>query len=118
MLLGAHGHAQLLLGLILVGARGLKQLNVSVMTGLPLGGAGLFIACCFAFAEGNTFAATLGGCFGGLIAGLSIVYLPWSGVQAAYIAAAGGELLPGVVSLYSAVCELPQLRTTCTSTKY
>lgn len=110
MLAATHSRVQLFLGLILVGVRGLTQLNISVMTGLPLGGAGLFIACCFAFAEGNTFAATLGGCFGGLISGLSIVFLPWTGIQNAYIEAAGGQLLPGVVSLYSALCEARRLR--------
>lgn len=38
----------------------------------------------FSFAEGNTFLATAAGTLGGLIAGISIVFLPWTGIEAAY----------------------------------
>lgn len=51
---------------------------------------------------GNTFAATLGTTFGGIIGSLSIAFLPWAGIQAAYIAPAP-SLLAGVVDLYKSL---------------
>lgn len=56
----------------------------------------------FAFAEGNTFAATLGTTFGGIIGSLSIAFLPWVGIQGAYIGAAP-SLAVGAVDLYKAL---------------
>lgn len=51
---------------------------------------------------GNTFAATLGTTFGGIIGSLSLAFLPWAGIQAAYIGSAP-SLLAGVVDLYKAL---------------
>lgn len=42
----------------------------------------------FAFAEGNTFLATAAGTLAGVIGGISLSFIPWTGIQGAYIAAA------------------------------
>lgn len=38
----------------------------------------------FSFAEGNTWLATFGGSLSGLLAGYSLTYLPWTGIESAY----------------------------------
>lgn len=53
---------------------------------------GNFTASMFAFAEGSTYLATLSGSFGGLIGGLALLYLPWTGVQQSFIASATSQV--------------------------
>lgn len=93
----------LILGCILCGLRDLTGLQIYLNIGLPLGGLGLITACMFAFVEGNTFLATAAGTFGGILGGLSLLFLPWADVQMPYILEANGELAEGVVLLYKAV---------------
>jgi succinate-acetate transporter protein len=78
------GASLLTLGLVFVNARGLANPQIFLNVGLPLGGVGVLTASMFSFAEGNTFLATAAGTLGGLIAGLSLVFLPWTGIEAAY----------------------------------
>lgn len=81
----------------------MQSLQIYLNIGLPLGGFGLITACMFAFTEGNTFLATAAGIFGGILGGLSMLFLPWSGIQMAYISEANGEISSGVILLYKAV---------------
>lgn len=96
------GATLLIIGAILVGAQNLTQLNIIIAIGLPLGGLANFVGAMFAFAEGNTFAATLGNVFGGLIGSLCVAFLPWAGVQSAYLSSAS-SLEEGVLELYKAL---------------
>ncbi|PWN87209.1 hypothetical protein FA10DRAFT_198096 [Acaromyces ingoldii] len=98
----AIGTSLMIIAPILLGVRGLTQLNIFMAIGLPLGCVGNFIASMFAYAEGNTFTATLGSVFGGLLGGLSIAFLPWTGIQAAYIGKAA-SLEEGILDLYKAL---------------
>lgn len=52
---------------------------------IPYGGFGVLSGAMFAFAEGNTFVATFGTTLGGLLLALGLVYVPWTGIQGAYI---------------------------------
>lgn len=57
----------------------------------------------WAFAEGNTFLATAAGSLAGIVGGISLVFIPWTGIQGAYIEAADGNLIEGTLALYK-VC--------------
>lgn len=57
------GATLLILGLLLIGHRGLTQLNIFYNIGLPLGGIGVLTASMFAFACGDTFVAVFAGEF-------------------------------------------------------
>ncbi|EST07377.1 yaaH [Kalmanozyma brasiliensis GHG001] len=81
----ATGAYLLMLGLILVGHRGIRNPAILMALGLPLGMVGNFAACMFSFAEGSTFLATTAGTLAGLIGGSSLLFLPWTGIQATYI---------------------------------
>ena len=59
----------------------------------------------FAFAEGNTFLATAAGSLAGVVGGISLVFVPWTGIQLAYVEAAEGNILLGTLALYK-VCLL------------
>lgn len=104
------GAVLLVEGVVQLGVRGLTQLNVVMNVALPLGIA-ILTAGMFAFADGNTYLATLAMTLGGLIGSVGLVFLPWTGIQEAYIEAgikaAGGNqqqgLLLGVVSLQHAL---------------
>ncbi|CAO1625542.1 unnamed protein product [Sympodiomycopsis kandeliae] len=74
----------LLYGFLLVEVRGLKNWHILLNIGLPLCGPGLMAGSMFAFAEGSTFLATFAGSFSGILAGYSLTFLPWTGIQAAY----------------------------------
>ncbi|UZJ55398.1 hypothetical protein CBS101457_004718 [Exobasidium rhododendri] len=82
------GASLLTLGLIFVNARGLQNPQIFLNVGLPLGGIAVMTASMFSFALGNTFLATSAGTLGGLVGGISLVFLPWTGIQAAYIESA------------------------------
>lgn len=105
------GATLMMLGLLSVGVRDIKNITIVYNIGLPYGAIGTVTAGMWAFAEGNTFLATLGMTFGGLIGGVSLVYLPWTGIQNAYIlpaieAANGNKevgLAMGALALYKAV---------------
>jgi len=93
------GASLLILGLVFVEARGLRNpqifLNIGASpgaacphsadrpprAGLPLGGVGVLTAMVFSFVEGNTFLTTAAGSLGGLVGGVSLIFLPWTGIQ-------------------------------------
>ncbi|PWN43946.1 hypothetical protein IE81DRAFT_321862 [Ceraceosorus guamensis] len=97
------GASLLILGLVFVGHRGLTSPHIGLNVGLPLGGIGLLTAMVFAFAEGNTFLCVAAGSLGGLIGGTSLVNLPWTGIQAAYVMEAEGNIPLGTKELYNAL---------------
>jgi len=100
------GATLLIFGLLLVEVRGLKQLNIFYNIGLPLGGIGVLVASMFSFSVGDTFVAVFAGNLGGLIGSVSLVFLPWTGIQAAYIETSimeGGTQEEGVLALYKAL---------------
>jgi hypothetical protein len=92
----------LILGLIWVEVRGIQNPQIYLNIALPLGGFGVMTASMFAFAEGNTFLATAAGSLAGLVGGLSMLFLPWTGIQGAYLEAANGSVLGGTVLTYQA----------------
>lgn len=59
----------------------LARLTASPRAGLPLGGVGVLTAMIFSFVEGNTFLTTAAGSLGGLVGGVSLIFLPWTGIQ-------------------------------------
>lgn len=63
-------------------------------------------SCIFAFLEGNSFLSTTAGTLAGLLGGLSLVFLPWTGIQVAYVTAARGNLQLGALELYNALSVL------------
>lgn len=100
------GASLLTLGCVFVEARGLQNPQILLNVGLPLGGIGVMTAAMFSFAEGNTFLATAAGTLGGLVGGLSLLFLPWTGIQAAYLEEAGGNIPLGLAELNKAVAFL------------
>lgn len=97
------GASLLMLGLLFVEVRGLQNTQIYLNVGLPLGGFAVMTASMFSFAEGNTFLATAAGTLAGLLGGLSMVFIPWTGIKAAYAEEAGGDPLLTVILLYKAV---------------
>lgn len=69
--------------------------------GLPLGMIGNFAACMFAYAEGSTYLATIGGTLAGLLGGSAFLFLPWTGIQATYVLGAATQA-EGVAEFYKA----------------
>ncbi|UZJ53631.1 hypothetical protein CBS101457_002951 [Exobasidium rhododendri] len=96
------GASVIMLGLIFLNARGLQNPQVFLNVGLPMGGFAAMTAAMFAFAEGNTFLATTAGTLAGLVGGLSIVFLPWAGIPAAYAAQASSPE-EAMIDLYKAL---------------
>lgn len=96
------GASLLVLGLVLVEVRGLQNPQIYLNVGLPLGGIAVMTASMFSFAEGNTFLATAAGTLAGLLGGLSMIFIPWTGIKAAYAEEAGGNELMTIVLLYKA----------------
>lgn len=82
------GATLLVFGFVQIGHRGLSQQNIVMNMGLPYGGIAVVTAGMFAFAEGNTFIATAGMTLGGLLGSISLPFVPWTGIQSAYIGAA------------------------------
>lgn len=74
----------LLYGFLLVEVRGLTNWHIILNIGLPLCGPGLMAGAMFSFAEGNTFLATFAGSLSGILAGYSLTFLPWAGIEGAY----------------------------------
>jgi hypothetical protein len=95
-----------MLGALDLNLRGLQSQQIFVTTGLPLCGIGGITSMMFAFAEGNTWLATAGGSLAGVVGGVSLVFLPWSGIAEAYIIAADGDILVGSLALYKVRCEI------------
>lgn len=62
---------------------------------------GNFAACMFSYAEGSTYLATISGTLAGLIGGTSFLFLPWTGIQSAYVLGAANKL-EGVEEFYKA----------------
>lgn len=93
----------LILGLIFVEVRGLQNPQIYLNVGLPLGGVAVMTASMFSFAEGNTFLATAAGTLAGLLGGLSMVFIPWTGIKEAYAMEAEGNELMTIILLYKAV---------------
>ncbi|PWN92782.1 hypothetical protein FA10DRAFT_235938 [Acaromyces ingoldii] len=100
------GASLLTLGLVFVEARGLQNPQILLNIGLPLGGIGVMTAAMFSFAEGNTFLATAAGTLAGLVGGISLVFLPWTGIQQAYLEEANGDVVMGLAELNKAVAFL------------
>lgn len=94
----------MMLGLILVGTRNIKNPAIFMTLGLPLGMFGNFAASMFAFAEGNTFLATTAGTLAGLLGGSAFLFLPWTGIQSTYIVGGATRANPfaGLEEYYTA----------------
>lgn len=95
-----------MLGALLLNFRGLQSQQIWVTMALPLCGVGGLTSMMFAFAEGNTFLATACGSLAGIIGGLSIVFLPWTNIQGAYVEAYGSVDV-GAVELFKVFTSLP-----------
>ncbi|SPO30490.1 uncharacterized protein UTRI_06420 [Ustilago trichophora] len=100
----ATGASVLMLGFILTGNRGITNPAIFMAMGLPLGMIGNFAACMFAFAEGSTYLATIGGTLAGLLGGAGMLFLPWTGIQATYVVGGATQANPmaGVAEFYKA----------------
>ncbi|PWN92623.1 hypothetical protein FA10DRAFT_270268 [Acaromyces ingoldii] len=96
------GATIMLIAPVLLGLRNFTQLNIVLAIGLPLGLIGNFVAAMFAYAEGNTYIATFASVLGGLLGGLSLAFLPWTGIQAAYIGNAA-SVQEGMLDLLKAL---------------
>lgn len=97
----ATGASLLFLGALLVQVRGITNPAIYLVIALPLGMVGNFVACMFSFAEGNTFMATICGTLAGLLGGTALLFLPWTGIQAAYLTGAENQLA-GLAEYYKA----------------
>ncbi|PWY97945.1 hypothetical protein BCV70DRAFT_194577 [Testicularia cyperi] len=95
------GASLLILGFVLVRNRTITNPMIFYVIGLPLGMVGNFTASMFAFAEGSTFLATTAGSLAGLLGGSSLLFLPWTGIQSAYLTGADNQLL-GLEEYYKA----------------
>ncbi|GAC76266.1 hypothetical protein PANT_20d00029 [Moesziomyces antarcticus T-34] len=88
----ATGASVLMLGFILVRNRSITNPSIYMAMALPLGMFGNFAACMFAFAEGSTYLATISGTLAGLLGGTALQFLPWTGIQATYLAGGAAGL--------------------------
>lgn len=89
-----------MLGALDLNLRGLEVNSIWLTVALPLSGIGGITSMMFAFAEGNTFLATAAGSLAGIIGGISLSFIPWTGIQGSYIIAAEGNVLLGTLALY------------------
>ncbi|PWN47435.1 hypothetical protein IE53DRAFT_250873 [Violaceomyces palustris] len=93
------GASLIILGFGLIEIRGITNPTVFYAIALPLGGLGVLTSAMFAFAEGSTFLATIAGTFAGLFGAVSLAFLPWTGIQAAYVGSVPNPQL-GVLAFY------------------
>jgi succinate-acetate transporter protein len=96
----AIGGTFIMLGALDLNLRGLQGNSIWLTVALPLSGIGGITSMMFAFAEGNTFLATAAGSLAGIIGGISLSFIPWTGIQGAYIIAAEGSIPLGTLALY------------------
>ncbi|SNX87788.1 uncharacterized protein MEPE_06499 [Melanopsichium pennsylvanicum] len=99
------GASLLMLGLLLIEVRGITNSAIIMSIALPLGMIGNLTACMYAFADGSTYLATVCGTLGSLIGGSALLFLPWTGVQSAYIVGGATQANPlgGVEEFYKAI---------------
>lgn len=90
-----------MLGFVLIRYRGIENPAITMAMFLPLGMIGNFAACMFAFAEGSTFLATTAGTLASLLGGAGLLFLPWTGIQSAYLGGAANQLA-GLKEYYQA----------------
>lgn len=72
-----------------VHARGIQTPNVMIAVLIFFGGICQYIVCIMEFVSGNTFGATVFGSYGAFNISYAMIYLPGSGIIAAYTAADG-----------------------------
>jgi succinate-acetate transporter protein len=97
------GITYVFLGVLDLNVRGVQSNHIWITMALPLCGLGGLTSMMFAFAEGNTFLATAAGSLAGIIGGISLSLLPWTGIQASYIEAYDGNLEIAIPALYKAL---------------
>ncbi|PWN34585.1 uncharacterized protein FA14DRAFT_188666 [Meira miltonrushii] len=87
----AIGATTWLLGLLVLHVRNITEINFWIVTGIPMGSILTILCGMGEFFTGNTFGCALFSAVGGIIFGLSMPFLPWSGIQTAFAQTVGGN---------------------------
>lgn len=96
----ALGAAFVMLGALNLNVRGLQGTAIWLTVALPLGGLASMTTMMISFILGNSYLSTASGTLAGLIGGISLIFLPATGITKAYFIAAGGDKVQGALLLY------------------